>query len=55
MVLQLLSELLLDRNNVHLMMKYVSDVQNLMQMMNMLKDTSRSIQYEAFHVFKVCV
>jgi hypothetical protein len=40
-------------NNVRLMMRYVSDVQNLMQMMNMLKDTSRSIQFEAFHVFKV--
>lgn len=51
--MQLLSELLLDVNNVRLMMRYVSDVQNLMQMMNMLKDTSRSIQYEAFHVFKV--
>jgi len=50
---QLLSELLLGPNNVRLMMRYVSDVQNLMQMMNMLKDTSRSIQFEAFHVFKV--
>lgn len=51
--LQLLGELLLDRSNVNLMMRYVSDVKNLMQMMNLLKDTSRSIQFEAFHVFKV--
>eukprot|EP00879_Flechtneria_rotunda_P003767 GHRR01004006.1.p1 GENE.GHRR01004006.1~~GHRR01004006.1.p1 ORF type:complete len:146 (+),score=76.59 GHRR01004006.1:436-873(+) len=37
------------------MMRYVSDVQNLMQMMNLLKDSSRSIQFEAFTVFKVFV
>lgn len=49
---QLLGELLLDRSNVRLMMRYVSDVKNLMQMMMMLKDSSRSIQFEAFHVFK---
>eukprot|EP00877_Chromochloris_zofingiensis_P008074 jgi/Chrzof1/351/Cz01g12170.t1 len=53
--LKLLGELLLDRSNVNLMMRYVSDVKNLMQMMNLLKDTSRSIQFEAFHVFKVFV
>ncbi len=49
---QLLGELLLDRTNVKLMMRYVSDAKNLMQMMNLLKDGSRSIQFEAFHVFK---
>lgn len=50
---QLLGELLLDGINVRLMMRYVSDVRNLMLMMNLLKDNSRSIQFEAFHVFKV--
>ncbi len=35
------------------MMQYVSDVDNLCLMMNLLKDQSRSIQFEAFHVFKV--
>jgi hypothetical protein len=50
---QLLGELLLDGINVRLMMRYVSDVRNLMLMMNLLKDGSRSIQFEAFHVFKV--
>lgn len=33
--------------------QYVSDVDNLCLMMNLLKDQSRSIQFEAFHVFKV--
>ncbi len=51
--LQLLGELLLDRANVKTMMLYVSDVDNLCLMMNLLKDQSRSIQFEAFHVFKV--
>ena len=37
------------------MMLYVSDVGNLKLMMNLLKDSSKSIQFEAFHVFKVFV
>jgi hypothetical protein len=49
---QLLSDLLLSQHNLRLMLRYVSDPQNLMQMMNLLKDSSRSIQFEAFHVFK---
>ena len=50
---QLLGELLLDRANVKVMMRYVTDVKNLQLMMILLKDSSRSIQFEAFHVFKV--
>ena len=50
---QLLGELLLDRSNVKVMVKFVSEAPHLMQMMMMLKDQSRSIQFEAFHVFKV--
>ncbi|KAG2499343.1 hypothetical protein HYH03_002918 [Edaphochlamys debaryana] len=53
--LKLLGELLLDRTNVKVMLKFVSDVQHLMTMMVLLKDPSRSIQFEAFHVFKVFV
>eukprot|EP00884_Botryococcus_braunii_P018868 jgi/Botrbrau1/5665/Bobra.0071s0010.2 len=53
--LKLLGELLLDRANVRVMMKYVSDVNNLKLMMTLLKDSSKSIQFEAFHVFKVFV
>lgn len=52
---QLLGELLLDRANVKVMMRYVSDARNLQLMMNLLKDSSRSIQFEAFHVFKARV
>ena len=52
-VVQLLGELLLDRANVKIMMRYVSDPVNLKLMMILLKDSSRSIQFEAFHVFKV--
>jgi calcium binding protein 39 len=52
---KLLGELLLDRANLKVMMAYVSDVSNLKLMMNLLKDASKSIQFEAFHVFKVFV
>lgn len=52
---KLLGELLLDRENVKAMMRYVSEVDNLVLMMNLLKDSSKSIQFEAFHVFKVFV
>ena len=37
------------------MTKYISSPDNLKLMMNLLRDKSRSIQYEAFHVFKVFV
>lgn len=53
--LRLLGELLLDRSNVKVMVQYVADPANLVLMMNLLKDPSRSIQFEAFHVFKVFV
>ena len=35
------------------MVRYVADEANLKLMMNLLRDSSRSIQFEAFHVFKV--
>lgn len=53
--LKLLGEILLHRSNVKAMMRYVSEVNNLKLMMVLLKDSSRSIQFEAFHVFKVFV
>jgi hypothetical protein len=43
----------MDRHNVHVMVRFVSEAQHLMQMMMLLKDQSRTIQFEAFHVFKV--
>lgn len=36
------------------MTRYINNADNLKLMMNMLKEKSRSIQFEAFHVFKVC-
>mmetsp|Transcript_25417 Transcript_25417/g.71100 ORF Transcript_25417/g.71100 Transcript_25417/m.71100 type:complete len:350 (+) Transcript_25417:549-1598(+) len=53
--LKLLGELLLDRQNVKIMLRYVNERDNLCLMMNLLRDTSKSIQFEAFHVFKVFV
>lgn len=37
------------------MTKYISKPENLKLMMNLLRDKSRNIQFEAFHVFKVCL
>jgi len=53
--LKLLGELLLDRANFNIMTRYISSSNNLKLMMNLLRDKSRSIQFEAFHVFKVFV
>jgi len=53
--LKLLGELLLDRANFNIMTKYISEQQNLKLMMLLLRDKSRNIQFEAFHVFKVFV
>jgi len=35
------------------MKRYISNPDNLKLMMTMLKEKSRNIQFEAFHVFKV--
>lgn len=53
--LKLLGELLLDKSNFSIMTKYISHLSNLKLMMNLLRDKSKSIQFEAFHVFKVFV
>ena len=37
------------------MKRYISNPDNLKCMMTMLKEKSRNIQFEAFHVFKVFV
>jgi calcium binding protein 39 len=52
---RLLGEILLERANARAMLRYVSDPDNLKAAMVLLKDSSRSIQFEAFHVFKVFV
>uniref|UniRef100_A0A8D8VIG2 Protein Mo25 n=1 Tax=Cacopsylla melanoneura TaxID=428564 RepID=A0A8D8VIG2_9HEMI len=43
------------RHNFTVMTRYISNPYNLKLMMNMLKEKSRNIQFEAFHVFKVFV
>jgi len=53
--LKFLAELILERSNAQIAMRYISDTSNFMLVMNLLKDSSRTIQYEAFHVFKVFV
>ncbi|ETW05200.1 hypothetical protein H310_04191 [Aphanomyces invadans] len=53
--LKLLGEILLDRSNFEIMMRYICKRDNLKIMMNLLRDTSANIQFEAFHVFKVFV
>ena len=54
-VWQLLGELLLDRSNFNVMTTFISSPDNLKSMMNLLRDKSKNIQFEAFHVFKVFV
>ncbi|KZS90199.1 Mo25-like protein [Sistotremastrum niveocremeum HHB9708] len=53
--LKLLGEILLDRANFNVMTRYISYEANLKMMMNLLRDKSKNIQFEAFHVFKVFV
>jgi calcium binding protein 39 len=53
--MKLLSEFLLDRNNTNVMVSYVGDDRHLRVIMNLLRDRSRTLQYEAFHLFKLFV
>lgn len=53
--IKLLGDMLLDRSNSAVMMRYVSSKDNLMILMNLLRESSKNIQTEAFHVFKLFV
>ncbi|KAJ1966111.1 conidiophore development protein hyma [Dipsacomyces acuminosporus] len=53
--LKLLGEILLERRNFHVMTRYINYSDNLKLVMNALGDKSKSIQYEAFHIFKIFV
>ncbi|XP_021840085.1 putative MO25-like protein At5g47540 isoform X1 [Spinacia oleracea] len=53
--IKLLGDILLDRSNSATMVRYVSSKDNLMILMNLLREPSRPIQLEAFHIFKLCV
>lgn len=51
--IKLLGDMLLDRSNSAVMTRYASSVDNLRILMNLLRESSKSIQIEAFHVFKL--
>merc|ERR1719384_1799314 len=53
--LNLLSELLLEKTNFNLMIKYIATKENLRIAMTLLKNESNAISHEAFHIFKVFV
>ncbi|CAL9068811.1 putative MO25-like protein At5g47540 isoform X2 [Musa acuminata AAA Group] len=53
--IKLLGDILLDRSNSAVMVRYVSSKDNLMILMNLLRESSKNIQIEAFHVFKLFV
>ncbi|KAK2957121.1 putative Calcium-binding protein [Blattamonas nauphoetae] len=52
---KLLGELLYERSNYYTMTTYIDDPQNLKTIMNLLRDEAKTIQFEAFHVFKIFV
>ncbi|KAL6648721.1 hypothetical protein ACP70R_012945 [Stipagrostis hirtigluma subsp. patula] len=52
---QLLGDILLERSNAAVMVRYVSTKENLMILMNILREKSKPIQLEAFHVFKLFI
>lgn len=53
--LKLLMELLLDRTMFNVMAKYISEVSNLKIVMQLLKNKSSAIQFDAFQIFKLFV
>ncbi|ODQ63090.1 Mo25-like protein, partial [Nadsonia fulvescens var. elongata DSM 6958] len=53
--LKLMSQLICERKNYTLMFAYVNDPENLKQIMILLRDKSKSIQSEAFNIFKIFV
>lgn len=50
---QLLGDILLDRSNTTVMVRYVSSKEHLIILMNLLREQSKAIQVEAFRVFKL--
>lgn len=50
---KLLGAMLLDRSNTVVMVRYVSSLDNMRIQMNLLRDSNKTIQLQAFHVFKL--
>ncbi|KAF3443308.1 hypothetical protein FNV43_RR12990 [Rhamnella rubrinervis] len=53
--IKLLGDMLLDRSNSAVMVRYVSSLENMRIQMNLLRDSNKTIQLETFHVFKLFV
>ncbi|KAJ6343313.1 hypothetical protein OIU76_005119 [Salix suchowensis] len=52
-VLQLLGDMLLDRSNSSVMIRYVSSLDNMRILMNLFRDSNKTIQLDTFQVFKL--
>lgn len=51
--IRLLGDILLERSNTPVMVRYVSSMDNLRILMNLFRESSKNIQLDAFHVFKL--
>ncbi|XP_058210460.1 putative MO25-like protein At5g47540 [Rhododendron vialii] len=52
---KLLGEILTDRSNSSVMVHYVSSLDNMRVLMNLLRDSNKTIQLDAFQVFKLFI
>ncbi|EEF30376.1 Calcium-binding protein, putative [Ricinus communis] len=52
---KLLGDVLLERSNSNVMIRYVSSLDNMRILMNLFRDSNKTIQLETFHVFKLFV
>ncbi|XP_050205680.1 putative MO25-like protein At5g47540 [Mercurialis annua] len=52
---KLLGDILLERSNSNVMIRYVSSLDNMRILMNLFRDSKKTIQLETFHVFKLFV
>ncbi|KAG8660025.1 hypothetical protein MANES_02G106400v8 [Manihot esculenta] len=52
---KLLGDMLLERSNSAVMVRYVSSLDNMRILMNLFRDSKKTIQVDAFHVFKLFI
>ncbi|KAG5232050.1 MO25 protein [Salix suchowensis] len=52
-VVKLLGDMLLDRSNSSVMIRYVSSLDNMRILMNLFRDSNKTIQLDTFQVFKL--
>ncbi|XP_061960685.1 putative MO25-like protein At5g47540 [Populus nigra] len=52
---KLLGDMLLDRSNSAVMVRYVSSLENMRILMNLFRDSNKTIQLDTFHLFKLFV